>query len=348
MDKYQFLKEEERLDYTLQTLNEEILNYIEKRKEIANYILDYRKNFIEEHKDDEDALMEYFDHERYVKEESYKQIDKKLMELTKLKETPYFGKVIFSDEDECQEEIYVGRYGLTKDATFENVIIDWRAPIASLFYKGSLGPATYKTPDGELPADILARRQFVIKKGSLQGYFDSEVDVKDEILQMILSSNSGEKLKDIVMTIQQEQDDIIREERMKVVVVNGVAGSGKTTIALHRVAYLLYNYRQQLGNKVLVLGPNDIFVDYISEILPTLGESDVAEETFAGFAMKEIGLTEDVLDFTAYLEEVLKGNEEVVKEIRYKSSEEFIKFLDEKCIEFENEYFKLQALNAFG
>ena len=199
MDKYQFLKEEERLDYTLQTLNEEILNYIEKRKEIANYILDYRKNFIEEHKDDEDALMEYFDHERYVKEESYKQIDKKLMELTKLKETPYFGKVIFSDEDECQEEIYVGRYGLTKDATFENVIIDWRAPIASLFYKGSLGPATYKTPDGELPADILARRQFVIKKGSLQGYFDSEVDVKDEILQMILSSNSGEKLKDIVL-----------------------------------------------------------------------------------------------------------------------------------------------------
>ena len=107
MDKYQFLKEEERLDYTLQTLNEEVLNYIEKRKEIANYILDYRKNFIEEHKDDEDALMEYFDHERYVKEESYKQIDKKLMELTKLKETPYFGKVIFSDEDECQEEIYV-------------------------------------------------------------------------------------------------------------------------------------------------------------------------------------------------------------------------------------------------
>lgn len=347
MDKYQFLKEEERLDYTLQTLNEEVLNYIEKRKEIANYILDYRKNFIEEHKDDEDALMEYFDHERYVKEEYYKQIDKKLMELTKLKETPYFGKVIFSDEDDCQEEIYVGRYGLTKDATFESIIIDWRAPIASLFYKGSLGPATYKTPDGELSADILARRQFVIKKGSLQGYFDSEVDVKDEILQMILSSNSGEKLKDIVMTIQQEQDDIIREERMKVVVVNGVAGSGKTTIALHRVAYLLYNYRQQLGNKVLVLGPNDIFVDYISEILPTLGESDVTEETFAGFAMKEIGLTENVLDFTAYLEEVLKGNEEVVKEIRYKSSEEFIKFLDKKCMEFENEYFNLQALNAF-
>lgn len=347
MDKYQFLKEEERLDYTLQTLNEEVLNYIEKRKEIANYILDYRKNFIEEHKDDEDALMEYFDHERYVKEEYYKQIDKKLMELTKLKETPYFGKVIFSDEDDCQEEIYVGRYGLTKDATFESIIIDWRAPIASLFYKGSLGPATYKTPDGELSADILARRQFVIKKGSLQGYFDSEVDVKDEILQMILSSNSGEKLKDIVMTIQQEQDDIIREERMKVVVVNGVAGSGKTTIALHRVAYLLYNYRQQLGNKVLVLGPNDIFVDYISEILPTLGESDVTEETFAGFAMKEIVLTENVLDFTAYLEEVLKGNEEVVKEIRYKSSEEFIKFLDKKCMEFENEYFNLQALNAF-
>lgn len=347
MDKFEFLNEEQRLDYTYKVLNEEILNYIEKRKSVAEYILDYRKNFIEEHKDDEDAIMEYFDHERYVKEETYKTIDRKLAEFTKLRENPYFGKVVFTDDD-YQEEIYIGRYGLSKDDTYENVIIDWRAPIASLFYKGTLGEATYKSPEGEIPAEILLRRQIMIKKGKLQGYFDSEVDVKDEILQMVLSSNSGEKLKDIVMTIQKEQDDIIREDRQKVVVVNGVAGSGKTTIALHRVAYLLYNYRQQLGDKVLILGPNDVFIDYIAEVLPNLGESDVAQETFASFAIKEIGLNEEVIDFTAYLEEVLKGNEEIINEIKHKASEEFIEFLDKKCAEFEESYFTLQPVTAFG
>lgn len=347
MDKFEFLNEEQRLYYTYKVLNEEILNYIEKRKSVAEYILDYRKNFIEEHKDDEDAIMEYFDHERYVKEETYKTIDRKLAEFTKLRENPYFGKVVFTDDD-YQEEIYIGRYGLSKDDTYENVIIDWRAPIASLFYKGTLGEATYKSPEGEIPAEILLRRQIMIKKGKLQGYFDSEVDVKDEILQMVLSSNSGEKLKDIVMTIQKEQDDIIREDRQKVVVVNGVAGSGKTTIALHRVAYLLYNYRQQLGDKVLILGPNDVFIDYIAEVLPNLGESDVAQETFASFAIKEIGLNEEVIDFTAYLEEVLKGNEEIINEIKHKASEEFIEFLDKKCAEFEESYFTLQPVTAFG
>ncbi|MBM6861681.1 ATP-dependent DNA helicase, partial [Clostridium saudiense] len=243
---------------------------------------------IEEHRDDEDKLIEYFDHEKYVKEESYKTIDKKLAEYTKLKENPYFGKVSFED-DGFKETIYIGRYGVNREGEFEPVIVDWRAPVSSLFYKGTLGETSYKSPDGEVPVDILSRRQIMIKKGVLQGFFDSEVDVKDEILQMILSSNTGEKLKDIVMTIQQEQDEIIREDRQKVVVVNGVAGSGKTTIALHRVAYLLYNFREQLGDKVLILGPNDIFIDYIGDVLPTLGEGGVRQQTFVNFAISEIG-----------------------------------------------------------
>ena len=216
-----------------------------------------------------------------------------------------------------------------------------------MFYKGTLGETSYKSPDGEVPVDILARRQIMVKKGKLEGFFDSDVDVKDDILQMILSSNAGEKLKDIVMTIQKEQDEIIREERMKVVVVNGVAGSGKTTIALHRVAYLLYNFREQLGDKVLILGPNDIFIDYIGDVLPTLGESNVNQQTFAHFAIKEIGLNESVVDFTAYLEEVLKGNEEVIKEIKYKAGEEFISILDKKCEDLEENYFNFKPVKFF-
>ena len=346
MNKFEFLQEEQNLELTLDLLSKEILNYIQKRKDVADYILEYRKKFIEEYRDDEDKVMEYFDHERYVKEEMYRTIDRKLAEFTKLKESPYFGKVNFED-DGYAEQIYVGRYGLTPEGSFDAAIVDWRAPVASLFYKGTLGKTSYKSPDGEVPVDILARRQIMVKKGKLEGFFDSDVDVKDDILQMILSSNAGEKLKDIVMTIQREQDEIIREERMKVVVVNGVAGSGKTTIALHRVAYLLYNFREQLGDKVLILGPNDIFIDYIGDVLPTLGESNVNQQTFAHFAIKEIGLNEPVVDFTAYLEEVLKGNEEVIKEIKYKAGEGFISILDKKCEELETNYFNFKPVKFF-
>ena len=346
MNKFEFLQEEQNLELTLNLLSKEILNYIQKRKDVADYILEYRKKFIEEYRDDEDKVMEYFDHERYVKEEMYRTIDRKLAEFTKLKESPYFGKVNFED-DGYAEQIYVGRYGLTPEGSFDAAIVDWRAPVASLFYKGTLGKTSYKSPDGEVPVDILARRQIMVKKGKLEGFFDSDVDVKDDILQMILSSNAGEKLKDIVMTIQKEQDEIIREERMKVVVVNGVAGSGKTTIALHRVAYLLYNFREQLGDKVLILGPNDIFIDYIGDVLPTLGESNVNQQTFAHFAIKEIGLNEPVVDFTAYLEEVLKGNEEVIKEIKYKAGEGFISILDKKCEELEANYFNFKPVKFF-
>jgi len=346
LNKFEFLQEEQNLEVTLELLSKEILNYIQKRKDVADYILEYRKKFIEEYRDDEDKVMEYFDHERYVKEEMYRTIDRKLAEFTKLKESPYFGKVNFEDNGYA-EQIYVGRYGLTPEGSFDAAVVDWRAPVASLFYKGTLGETSYKSPDGEVPVDILARRQIMIKKGKLEGFFDSDVDVKDDILQMILSSNAGEKLKDIVMTIQKEQDEIIREERMKVVVVNGVAGSGKTTIALHRVAYLLYNFREQLGDKVLILGPNDIFIDYIRDVLPTLGESNVNQQTFAHFAMNEIGLNESVVDFTAYLEEVLKGNEEVINEIKYKAGEEFIAVLDKKCEELENNYFEFEPVKFF-
>lgn len=347
MDRIELLKEEENLERVLNILNDETLNYIEKRKAVSEYILEYRKKFIEEYRDDEDKLVDYFDHERYLKEESYKTIDRKLGEFVKLKETPYFGKINFVD-DGYSEELYIGRYGLTKENTYEPVIVDWRAPVASLFYKGMLGETSYKTPQGEIPVEILGRRQLIIKKAKLEGYFDSDINIQDEILQMVLSTNANEKLKDIVNTIQKEQDEIIRADRSKVVVVNGVAGSGKTTIALHRVAYLLYNYRQQLEDKVLILGPNDIFIDYISEVLPNLGETAVKNETFLSYAYKEIGLNEEVYDITNYLEEVLNKNTKIIEEIMYKSSKEFIDLLDKKVSEIEEKYFDIKAVNFLG
>lgn len=343
----EFIMEEGKLDETLKILNNEILNYLSKRKNITDYIVDYRKKVIEEYRDDEDKVIEYFDHENYVKEEAFKTIDKRLKEFTILKDSPYFGKITFTEEDEGAEEFYIGRFGLTPEDSYDPVIVDWRAPVASLFYKGTLGETTYECPNGAINANLLGRRQLIVKKGELKGLFDSAIDVKDDILQMVLTSNSSEKLKDIVMTIQEEQDEIIRAPKDKVVVVNGVAGSGKTTIALHRVSYLLYNFRKQFGDKVLILGPNDIFMDYIGQVLPTLGESGVTQMTFQNFAISEIGLEEPVKGFSEYIEEAMSGNEEALKEYKYKSSKKFTELLDKTLEKMNEEYFEIQPVRFF-
>ena len=345
----EFLVEEKKLEEVSNILNEEMLSYINKRKFVTQYILDYRKNAVEEYKDDEDKLIEYFDHERYVKEQAFTTIDKKLKELTILKESPYFGRVTFNDlEFDQKDTLYVGRFGVTPEGSYEPVIVDWRAPVASLFYHGSLGEASYTSPDGPIKCDIEGRRQIIVKKGELKGVFDSAIDVKDDILQMILSSNAGEKLKDIVMTIQKEQDEIIREERTSNIVVNGVAGSGKTTIALHRVAYLLYNYRKELEDKVLILGPNGIFMEYISQVLPSLGEVGVKQETFASFALKEMDSELYIMSFDKYLEKILSEDKEFIEDAKYKNSYEIIKDLDNLVKDMDKDYFHVEDVKYFG
>ncbi|HFE9684180.1 TPA: UvrD-helicase domain-containing protein [Clostridium perfringens] len=345
----EFLVEEKKLEEVSNILNEEMLSYINKRKFVTQYILDYRKNAVEEYKDDEDKLIEYFDHERYVKEQAFTTIDKKLKELTILKESPYFGRVTFNDlEFDQKDTLYVGRFGVTPEGSYEPVIADWRAPVASLFYHGSLGEASYTSPDGPIKCDIEGRRQIIVKKGELKGVFDSAIDVKDDILQMVLSNNSSDKLKDVIMTIQQEQDEIIRKERTSNIVVNGVAGSGKTTIALHRVAYLLYNYRKELEDKVLILGPNGIFMEYISQVLPSLGEVGVKQETFASFALKEMDSELYIMSFDKYLEKILSEDKEFIEDAKYKNSYEIIKDLDNLVKEMDKDYFRVEDVKYFG
>lgn len=345
----EFLVEEKKLEETLSIINEEMLSYINKRKFITQYILEERKKAVEEYKDDEDKLIDYFDHENYVKEESFKATDRKLKELTILKEVPYFGRITFNDlEFDDLENLYIGRFGVTPEGSYEPTIVDWRAPVASLFYNGTIGKTSYVSPGGNVEVDMLGRRQIIVKKGKLNGVFDSAVDVKDEILQMVLSDNSSDKLKDIIMTIQSEQDEIIRQPRTKNIVVNGVAGSGKTTIVLHRVAYLLYNNREELENKVLILGPNSIFMDYISQVLPSLGEVGVRQETFLGFAMKEIGEELKVMPYEEYLENIVSGDEATVLREKYKNSFEFITDLDNYVDNLSKEYFDIKPVKFFG
>jgi DNA helicase-2/ATP-dependent DNA helicase PcrA len=331
--------EEERLEYTKNIIKGEILNYISKRKEFGQYILDYRKNIIDEYREDEDKITEYFDHERFVKEEAFRTIDRRLKELVILENTPYFGRVDFQELSSDEEEtIYIGRFGVTPEGTYEPLVVDWRAPISALFYSGKLGTAIYKAPKGEIEANVQLKRQFIIKRGQLTGMFDSAAEVKDDILQMVLSENSSEKLKDIVMTIQQEQDNIIRQPRNKTVVVNGVAGSGKTTIALHRVAYLLYNYREILQDKVLILGPNSIFMEYISMVLPSLGEVGVKQRSFKDYAMELLNL-EHIMPFKDYMEKILAEDKKLLEDINFKNSSSFVQTLDKKLMELDSYYF---------
>ncbi len=342
-----YLNEERKLKDISGILSRETLKYLEKRKNLHKLIIDARKKYIEEYKDDEDAVIDYFDHENYVRDETYKTIDKRLMEFTKLKEAPYFGKVTFKEEENIPEEIYIGRYGLTVEENDEPLIVDWRAPIASLFYKGSLGSAQYDIPDGKCDAEIIDRKQILVKKGVLEGVFDSALDVKDEILQEVLAKNSSDKLKDIVMTIQAEQDEIIRQDKDKIIVVNGVAGSGKTTVALHRVSYLLYNFRKQFGDKVLIFGPNNIFMDYIAQVLPSLGESAISETTFESFVKNELNIKENIKDYLSFVMDIAEGKTELLEEYKYKTSYEFVEFLNNSIKKLNEEYFNIKSVKFY-
>ncbi|AGK96128.1 HelD family protein [Clostridium pasteurianum] len=338
-DELELQEEKIRLHGVIDIISKEILNYIQKRKDITQYILDSRKKNIEEFQDDEDKIIEYFDHERFVKEEAFKIIDKRLKELTILELSPYFGRVDFK-EDEEDQRIYIGRFGVTPEGAYEPLVVDWRAPVSSLFYTSSLGKNAYTAPLGQVEADIIKKRQYIIKRKKLMGLFDSSVDVKDDILQLVLSKNAEEKLKDIVMSIQEEQDNIIRQPRNKIVVVNGVAGSGKTTIALHRVAYLLYNHRDTLQDKVLILGPNPIFMEYISSVLPSLGEVGVNQKTYRDFAVELLDVRQrDIMTTREYMERILKGDSDFIKSVSYKNSDKFIKDLDDFVSSVEKNHY---------
>ena len=185
------LKEEQnKLDNVIEIINKEILNFIDERRDISERILEYRKKNIEDYKDDEDKLIEYFDHENYIKEETFNFIDKRLKELTILEQSPYYGKVEFNEEGFGEDEIYVGRFGITPKSTMLPLVVDWRAPVASLFYSSKLGENSYKAPAGEIKVDVTKKRQYIIKNKKLLGVFDTTVEVKDDILQLLLSKNA--------------------------------------------------------------------------------------------------------------------------------------------------------------
>ena len=264
--------------------------------------------------------------------------------LTKILAIPYFGRIDFLEKKENSKvmPIYIGIHTFYDPESRATLIHDWRAPVSSMFYDHELGEAAYRSPSGEIKGVISLKRQYRIRGGKMEFMIESALTVHDDILQKELSSNADDKMKNIVATIQREQNRIIRNEDIRTLIIQGVAGSGKTSIALHRIAYLLYTFRDSISSKdILIISPNKVFSDYISNVLPELGEETVPETS-----MEQIlsGVLEHKYKYQTYfglVNELLeKPSSSLINRIAYKASFGFISELDKFILHIENTYFK--------
>jgi DNA helicase-2/ATP-dependent DNA helicase PcrA len=261
-------------------------------------------------------------------------INQKHLQLQKMAFSPYFGRIDFAEEVPndllAPEPIYIGISSLTDDDSGQLIVYDWRTPIASMFYDFERGKAFYHCPIGEIRGEITLKRQYKIINGRIQYMFDSELKIDDEILQEILGRSADDKMKTIVTSIQREQNQIIRDEGHRLLFVQGPAGSGKTSIALHRVAYLLYRERKTItANNIIIFSPNHIFSDYISNVLPEIGEENVLQTTFEDYITSAMPpLSVAVEDRSSQLEYIFTSSPDRdfrtrLASIDYKSSVDF-------------------------
>lgn len=277
---FAYESEQRYLDKTMQVIEEEITQFKEDIREATD---DYVKQVVNSNK------------------------ARELRHLETSRAKPYFGRIDFlKDETYEVDRVYIGKRGIVKSDTYDTVVVDWRAPISSLYYSGESKNAFYRIPNGIVRGEVQLKRNFAIEDGQIKGIYDGALKETidrevgdpeeyldegyiDEFLASTLNENNDGRLKDIVATIQSEQNDIIRALKDRPVVVQGVAGSGKTTIALHRLSYLIYNYQDTLASKkFMVFAPNKLFLNYISDVLPELGVEDVQQSTFLDWAAKLI------------------------------------------------------------
>ncbi len=249
-----------------------------------------------------------------------------LQKLYKIQNNPYFGRIVFSDGIN-KDNVYIGITHVTDDNN-NYYVHDWRSPICNLFYDYEVGKASYMAPMGKIEGEITLKRQYTIKDGKLLHIFDNNTNIDDELLQEVLASADNDKMKNIVNTIQAEQNTVIRNTDDKNLIVQGIAGSGKTSVALHRIAFLLYKIENLNSNNVLIFSPNKIFSEYISNVLPELGESNTMQTTINDFLDMEIKEFRHVETFTAFIERSYQDREDY-EFIKYKQSDRVYDDIDE-------------------
>ena len=307
------------IDTALTEARENVLRLDQEYRDAKRYMADYRN--------------EMDGHEKLQNERLLNQTDRtgvfavKVREkMEKLKESPYFARIDFAcDGEEEAEAFYIGRFGFTHHN--ETLVFDWRAPISGIFYDYDLGRAGFEAPVGWIEGELKRKRQFKIQNGIMEYAIESSTNVQDEILQKELAHTSDEKMKSIISTIQREQNVIIRNEKANTLIIQGVAGSGKTSIALHRIAFLLYRFKNQItAEDVTILSPNKVFADYISGVIPELGEEPICElslQNVADHALKEI------IAFEPEKNPLENEDEAWKKRAKFKSNLAFVELLDQ-------------------
>ncbi len=328
-----FKEEEKHLELTIKLLRETISSLAQdlydnedKQREFKKYVWDTKQDLdptemktILSNNDQEIDNLE-------MKANYYKK-------LYKIQNSPYFGKINLTT-DEGRENIYIGLTYLTKGTN--NIIYDWRAPISSIFYDYENGNCEYEAPGGIIKCILHNKRQFTIEEGKIKRVFDSKITIQDDLLQEVLSNHNSDYMKNIVNTIQAEQNQIIRNVKDRNLIVQGIAGSGKTSVALHRIAFLLYKIKNLTSNKVLIFAPNKVFSEYISNVLPELGEENTKETTFSDFLETYITEYKDIESFTSFIERYYKYNEPFIDLIKFKQSDEIIEVMNNYVNELSN------------
>ncbi len=326
-------KEKKHLELTIDllrnqisTLAQDLYDNEEKQQEFKKFIWDTRSEL-----DPTEMKTIMSNNDKEIEDLEVKA--KYYMKLYKIQNSPYFAKIVF-ESDEGKEDIYIGLTYLTENN--ENIIYDWRAPISSVFYDYEPGEVSYEAPGGIIKGYLHNKRQFTIEDAKIKRVFDSKLNVQDEMLQEVLANKTDEYMKNIVNTIQTEQNAIIRNVKDKNLIVQGIAGSGKTSVALHRIAFLLYKIKNLTSDKVLIFAPNQVFSEYISNVLPELGEENTKETTFSDFLETYITEYKSIESFTSFIERYYKYEEAYIDLIKFKQSNEIINVMEEYIKNYVN------------
>ncbi|MBT2656168.1 UvrD-helicase domain-containing protein [Bacillus sp. ISL-18] len=356
--------EQERVGTVVKVIDQKIKSLQNNTGTVRSEVIEIRKNFWEDvtvNTDEPDDIIETAASIKQQaellseRERTHSHLDKNLKTLARLKYSPYFGRIDFLEEGERHvDQVYLGIASLMDENDENFLIYDWRAPISSLYYDYSPGYAQYKIPEGTIEGEMSLKRQFIIRESDIKAMFDTGVTIGDEMLQEVLGNNANTQMKSIVATIQREQNEIIRNERSKILIVQGAAGSGKTSAALQRVAYLLYRYRGTLNaENIMLFSPNPLFNSYVSTVLPELGEENMQQSTFQEYLTQRLGKTYDVEDSFSQMEFLLSGNLEKdyqtrVEAIRYKASLEFKTLIDQYVSKLSNQGLIFKDLSFRG
>ena len=305
------------LDDKLASMGTDIFEDEDKYMEFRRYTWDNMRSMDVQELNQAKADSEFEANKILMKQDYFKK-------LIRIKDNPYFASVVFEDENKERLSVYLGLTYL-KDDDYGNIIYDWRSPICSLFYDFEVGPCAYAAPGGPVKGKLIRKRQYKIDKRILISAFDNSMNIDDDLLQEVLASDSNNKMKNIVNTIQQEQNNVIRNVRDKTLIVSGIAGSGKTSVALHRIAFLLYKIKNLTSNDILIFSPNQIFTEYISNVLPELGEDNTLQTTFNDYLTSSISEFNSVEPFMDFIGKYYTESVDNFKLIKYKQSDAIVR-----------------------